>query len=239
MTRSDGRTADQLRPISFETNYIKWAEGSVLTKFGNTHVLCNATVEETVPRWLHKSENSHGWVTAEYALLPRSTQRRVQRESRWPKGRTQEISRLIGRSLRMSVNLRRLGVRQIIVDCDVLQADGGTRTAAITGGWVAVQLALRHLIAESKISAKAFRHQVAAISVGIVDGVPLLDLAYDEDVRADSDVNIVMIGEGQLIEVQGTAESALFGRSEFNQMLDLAHAGIEQLLVAQLEALDS
>jgi ribonuclease PH len=236
-TRSDGRATDQLRPITFELNYTKWAEGSVLAKFGDTHVLCNVTVDERVPRWLHQSDNKHGWVTAEYAMLPRSTNDRLQREQRWPKGRTMEISRLIGRSLRMAVDLRRLGMRQLIVDCDVIQADGGTRTAAISGSWVAAHLALQSLIAEGKVSKHVFRHQIAAISVGIVDGVPLLDLAYDEDVRADTDLNLVMTADGRVIEVQGTAEKDPFTWPELNELLKLGRKGIQELTALQADVL--
>lgn len=210
-----------------------------MCRFGDTHVLCNATVEEHIPRWLHQSDNPHGWVTAEYSLLPRSTGQRTSREQKWPRGRTQEIERLIGRSLRMSVDLRRLGMRQIIVDCDVIQADGGTRTAAITGGWVAIQLALNKLIEQGKVSTKVFKHQIAAISVGVVEGQPLLDLAYTEDVKADSDVNIVMMDGQQLIEVQGTAENAPFDRPTLNQLLDLAEKGIGELMVAQRAAVEA
>jgi ribonuclease PH len=201
--------------------------------------LCNVTVENRVPRWLHQSDNPHGWVTAEYAMLPRSTKDRLQREQKWPKGRTMEISRLIGRSLRMAVDLRRLGMRQLIVDCDVIQADGGTRTAAITGSWVAARLALQGLIESGKVSKQVFRHQVAAISMGVVDGTPLLDLAYTEDVRADSDVNLVMTAEGRVIEVQGTAENEPFAWNELNDLLKLGQHGIREVAALQLKALES
>lgn len=237
MMRSDGRAPDQLRPITFETGFTRWAEGSVLVKFGDTHVLCNATIDESLPSWLRYAPESHGWLTAEYALLPRSTQKRSQREQRWPKGRTQEISRLIGRSLRMALDLYQLGDRQLIVDCDVLQADGGTRTAAITGGWLAVQLALQPRIEAGQIPAAVCRHQVAAISVGLVDGVPLLDLPYVEDVAADVDLNVVMTADGRLIEVQGTGEKAPFSRDEFGQLLNLAADGIAELVHWQQKAL--
>ncbi|MCB8923667.1 MAG: ribonuclease PH [Ardenticatenaceae bacterium] len=237
MTRLNGRSPHHLRPITFQLGYTQWAEGSVLAQFGNTHVLCNATLDNTLPNWLRYSSKKHGWLTAEYAMLPRSTHRRTQREQRWPKGRTQEISRLIGRSLRMAVDLDALGERQVIIDCDVLQADGGTRTAAICGGWIATQLALRPLIAAGDLPESVLTHQIAAISVGIVNGEPLLDLAYEEDVNAEVDFNVVMTGTGDLIEVQGTAEKAPFPRAQLNTLLDLAASGITQLAEAQLAAL--
>ncbi|MEM8861636.1 MAG: ribonuclease PH [Chloroflexota bacterium] len=239
MSRPDGRQYDQLRPISFETGFTKHAEGSVLTKFGDTHVLCNVTIESSVPGWLKAKpeEEQHGWVTAEYAMLPRSTHSRTRREQRWPKGRTQEISRLIGRSLRMALNLKDLGVRSLIVDCDVLQADGGTRTTSITGGWVALMLALKPLIEAGEVPESVLAHQIGAISVGIVNGEPVLDLPYVEDSTADVDLNVVMTGSGQFIEVQGTAESAPCSRQELDSLLDLAAAGIQQLTALQTEAL--
>ncbi len=233
--RPDGRYPHQLRPISFELNYTRWAEGSVLVKFGHTHVLCNATLDDKLPNWLRYSEATHGWVTAEYALLPRSTHSRVGRETRWPRGRTQEISRLIGRSLRMAVDLEALGERQIIVDCDVLQADGGTRTAAITGGWVALQLALKPLLAAGDVPPAVMRHQVAAVSVGIVADQLLLDLPYAEDAAAAVDLNVVMTGSGQLIEIQGTAEKVPFTVEQHHDLLALAVRGIEQLIALQQE----
>ena len=184
MIREDGRLPNQLRPISFETHFTAWAEGSVLAKFGNTHVLCNVTIDNHLPRWLANRSEPHGWLTAEYAMLPRATQRRTRREQRWPRGRTQEISRLIGRSLRMSLDLPALGERTLTLDCDVLQADGGTRTTAITGGWVAVALALKPLVEAGELPDTVFKQQVAAISVGVVGGHALLDLPYVEDVDA-------------------------------------------------------
>jgi ribonuclease PH len=238
MERTDGRTPDQLRPITFDIGFTKHAEGSVLVKFGDTHVLCNATLDENLPRWLRSQANSQGWVTAEYALLPRSTGRRVQREQRWPKGRTQEISRLIGRSLRMAVNLQALGPRQFIIDCDVLQADGGTRTAAVTGGWLALRLALQPLIDSGAISPEVIRHQIAAVSVGIVDNMPMLDLAYTEDVSAAVDLNLVMTAAGSVVEIQGTGEKDPFSIDTLNQLVDLAAAGIDQLITAQRTALE-
>ncbi len=237
MSRANGRSPHQLRPITFQTGYTQWAEGSVLAQFGNTYVLCNATVEASLPPWLRNSGKKQGWLTAEYAMLPRSTQQRTPREQRWPKGRTQEIARLIGRSLRMSLNLELLGERQVIVDCDVLQADGGTRTAAICGGWLAVQLALRPLLRAGELPPEIFTHQIAAISVGIVDGVPLLDLDYSEDVTAEVDFNVVMTAIGELVEVQGTAEKAPFPRAQLDELLNLAAGGIAQLAEAQLAAL--
>jgi ribonuclease PH len=237
MKRTNDRAADQIRPANFELNFIKVAEGSVLAKFGDTHVLCNVTVDESLPNWLRNQPRPHGWLTAEYALLPRSTQQRVRREQRWPKGRTQEISRLIGRSLRMAVDLNALGMRQLIVDCDVLQADGGTRTTAISGGWLALKLALEPLIAAGELPAAVLRNQVAAISVGIVDGRPLLDLDYNEDVAAGVDLNVVMTGADEIIEIQGTAEKAPFSRAQLDGLIDLAAAGCRQVLEAQNQAL--
>jgi ribonuclease PH len=237
MNRTDDRLTDQLRPIIFQTGFSKYAEGSVLTKFGETHVLCNVTVEESLPNWLRRSRERHGWLTAEYALLPRSTQQRVRRERRWPKGRTQEISRLVGRSLRMAVDLGLLGERQLIVDCDVLQADGGTRTAAISGAWIAVGIALQPLIDQGLIPSEVLRRQVAAISVGTVKGVPMLDLAYDEDVAADVDLNVVMTSSGEIIEIQGTAEKAPLSRAMLDKLVDLAWAGIGEINTLQSQAL--
>ncbi len=237
MTRANGRFPHQLRPITFQVGYSQWAEGSVLAQFGNTHVLCNVTLENSLPPWLRNSGKKQGWLTAEYAMLPRSTQQRTPREQRWPKGRTQEIARLIGRSLRMGVNLELLGERQAIVDCDVLQADGGTRTAAICGGWLAVQLALRPLIVAGELPPEVLTHQIAAISVGIVDGVPLLDLDYSEDVAAEVDFNVVMTATGALIEVQGTAEKAPFARAQLETLLELAAGGIQALAELQTAVL--
>ncbi len=233
MIRSDGRAAGELREIRFETEYTRWAEGSVLSCFGDTKVLCNVTIEDRLPSWLKYAEKPHGWVTAEYAMLPRSTHTRVQRESRWPKGRTQEISRLIGRSLRMAVDLHMLGERTCIVDCDVLQADGGTRTAAITGSWLALALALQPLIAGGVLPDSVMRRQIAAVSVGMLEEAHLLDLAYAEDSAADVDLNVVMTADGQLIEVQGTAENAPFSRHDLDRLMDLAGSGIVQLAAYQ------
>lgn len=236
MANNGARPADQLRPVTFDLHFTQWAEGSVLCRFGDTHVLCNVTVDEDVPRWLKAQDEPQGWLTAEYRMLPRSTHER-RRERLFPGGRTQEISRLIGRALRMAVDLPRLGVRQLIVDCTVLQADGGTRTAAITGGWVAVALALRPLIERELIPAAVFRHQIAAVSVGITDGHPVLDLAYEQDVAASVDLNVVMTATGDLVEVQGTAEKEPFSRPELERLVDLAAGGIQELVDAQKEAL--
>jgi ribonuclease PH len=241
--RPDNRQPDELRPVRLTPGYIEYPEGSVLVEFGKTRVLCNATVEERLPPWLYQSKERHGWVTAEYALLPRSTQLRTTRETRGLRGRTQEIKRLIARSLRAAVDLEALGQRQIIVDCDVLQADGGTRTVAVTGGYVALVLALRRLITDKTIPPETLLPGVgtmagagigvAAISVGIVDGIPLLDLCYEEDSQAEVDLNVVMTGDSRLVEVQGTAEGASFDRAGLDAMLDLAERGIGELFTLQ------
>jgi ribonuclease PH len=232
--RADNRKSDQLRPLRLDLGYTRYAEGSVLISQGNTIVLCNATVEERLPPWMVKENSDRGWVTAEYAMLPRSTHTRSPRETT-PQARTQEIRRLIGRSLRAAVNLGLLGKRQIIVDCDVLQADGGTRTASVTGGYVALALALRRLIAAGAIPAAALLAPVAAISVGVVASEPLLDLSYDEDLRAEVDMNVVMNAEGRYVEAQGAAERQPFDRALLNRLLDLAAGGIGELLRAQRE----
>jgi ribonuclease PH len=234
--RIDGRRTDELRPLRLETGYTRYAEGSVLIRQGNTVVLCNATVEDRLPPWMQRVEGERGWVTAEYGMLPRSTHGRTPRETT-PQARTQEIRRLIGRSLRASVHLDLLGRRQIIVDCDVLQADGGTRTASVTGGYVALALALRKLIDAGAIPGEAMASPVAAVSAGILGGEPLLDLCYEEDVHAETDFNIVMNDEGRFIELQGTAEAVPFDRALLNRLLDLAAGGIGGLLRAQREAL--
>jgi ribonuclease PH len=215
--------------------FVEYPEGSVLIKMGGTRVLCNATVEATVPRW--RLGSGSGWVTAEYALLPRSTHQRMQRETRGLRGRTQEIRRLIARSLRAAVDLDKLGERQIILDCDVIQADGGTRTAAITGGYVALALAIKRLEEADIIPPDVLRTEVAAISLGPVGSQLLLDLSYEEDSSADADFNIVMTGNGRLVEVQGTAERQTFTRHDMNAVLDLAEKGIEQLLTLQRQAI--
>jgi ribonuclease PH len=217
------------------TGYVQYPEGSVLMEMGNTRVLCNATIEESVPRW--RKGSGSGWITGEYALLPRSTHQRRRRETRGLGGRTQEIRRLIGRSLRAAVDLSQLGERTIILDCDVLQADGGTRTAAISGGYVALTLALRHLHEKQDVPPEALSTEVAAISLGLVDGRLLLDLCYEEDSAATADFNIVMTGDGHLVEVQGTAEGATFTREAMGAVLDLAEKGIEQMLALQRQVL--
>jgi ribonuclease PH len=231
--RSDKRPANELRATTLTPNYLVHAEGSVLIEAGQTKVICTASVEDRVPPFLRNS--GKGWVTAEYGMLPRATSTRMQREASAGKvgGRTQEIQRLIGRSLRSVTNLPALGERTIWVDCDVIQADGGTRTASITGAFVALALALEKLRDKSVIGSIPLIDYVAAISVGIVDGEPLLDLAYDDDSRAEVDMNIVKTGSGQFIEVQGTAEGLPFGRDSLNTLLDLADHGIKQLVEKQ------
>ena len=237
LTRSGSRAADQLRPIRITRHYTMHAEGAVLIEFGNTRVLCTASVEEKVPP--HKRGSGEGWVTAEYGMLPRATHTRSDREAARGKqsGRTQEIQRLIGRSLRAVFDLKLLGERTIQIDCDVIQADGGTRTAAITGAWVAAQDAVAKLLAAGKIAASPITGAVAAVSVGIVRGTPLLDLEYVEDVACDTDMNVVMTGAGHYVEVQGTAEGAAFSRSEMDQLLSLAEKGIAELVLLQQESL--
>jgi ribonuclease PH len=238
-SRVDGRKADQLRPIVFTRNWLKNAEGSVLVEFGNTKVLCVASFTPGVPRWL--VGKGEGWVTSEYAMLPRSTHTRSDRESVKGKlgGRTQEISRLIGRSLRAIVDTKALGENTIVLDCDVLQADGGTRTAAITGAYVALTDAINWAKGEGHIlkDRQPLRDSVSAVSVGIIKGVPMLDLAYVEDVDADTDMNIVCTGNGSFVEVQGTAEGVPFDRALLNQLLDLGVAGCAELSALQKAAL--
>ena len=231
------RPLDQLRPVKFELDYVMYPEGSVLISMGNTRVLCNATVEETLPRWLHNSKLKQGWVTAEYAMLPRATEQRNQREITYPKGRTQEIQRLIARSLRAAVDLPKLGERQILVDCDVLQADGGTRTASITGGYVALALAVKRLERRKGVEQGILKQAVAAVSVGILNGKAVLDLNYQMDQNASVDMNVVMTADGRFVEVQGTAEGEPFSRAALNAMLLLAEHGIRQLFDAQAAAL--
>ena len=235
--RSDARAADQLRPVRITRGYTIHAEGSVLIEFGDTKVLCTASVEEKVPG--HKKGSGEGWVTAEYGMLPRATHTRSDREAARGKqsGRTQEIQRLIGRSLRAVFDLTLLGERTIHLDCDVLQADGGTRTAAITGAFVAAQDAVNGLLAKGKITQSPIRDHVAAISVGIVQGRPLLDLAYTEDSACDTDMNVVMTGAGQFVEVQGTAEGAAFSRREMDALLALAEQGCRSLVDLQKQSL--
>jgi ribonuclease PH len=235
--RPSGRQPDQLRDLRITRNFTMHAEGSVLVEFGNTRVLCTASVEEKVPPFLRGK--GQGWVTAEYGMLPRSTHTRTDREAAKGKqsGRTQEIQRLIGRSLRAVTDLAALGERQITLDCDVLQADGGTRCASITGACVALHEACAKLVAAGKLAAHPMRDYVAAVSVGIVGGVPVLDLDYPEDSACDTDMNIVMLGGGGIVEVQGTAEGAPFSRAELDTLLELGAAGIRQIVAAQKEAL--
>jgi ribonuclease PH len=236
--RPSGRKPDALRPVRIARSYTRHAEGAVLMECGDTKVICTASVLEKVPP--HKKGSGEGWVTAEYGMLPRSTGTRTDREAARGKqsGRTQEIQRLIGRSLRAVVDLKKLGERTIHIDCDVIQADGGTRTASITGAWVALADAVNWLLGEGKISESPLLDQVAAVSVGIYQGVPVLDLDYAEDSDCDTDMNVVMTGSGGLIEVQGTAEGATFSRKELGALLDLAEAGIRQLAAAQQAALE-
>ncbi len=232
--RPDQRLNHQLRPITITPGYLDYAEGSVLIQAGKTRVLCAVTVQPGIPKWLEGQ--NQGWLTAEYAMLPRATHTRTPRET-IPSARSQEIKRLIGRALRAAVDLRLIGENTLIVDCDVIQADGGTRTAAITGAYVAVALALRKMIAEKTASPRALRTQVAAVSVGIVGGEARLDLCYEEDARAEVDFNVVMTGEGKFVEVQGTAEGAPFSREAMNHLLDLARGGITELFKIQQSVL--
>ncbi|MFB0916167.1 MAG: ribonuclease PH [Burkholderiaceae bacterium] len=235
--RNANRAADALRPVTITRQFTVHAEGSVLIEFGQTRVLCTASVEERVPP--HKKGSGEGWVTAEYGMLPRATHTRSAREAAKGKqsGRTQEIQRLIGRSLRAVFDLKALGERTITLDCDVLQADGGTRTAAITGAYVAACDAVASLLASGVLTVSPIREPIAAISVGIVDGTPLLDLEYTEDSACDTDMNVVMTGAGHFVEVQGTAEGAAFSRAEMGQLLDLADKGIAELVAMQQAAL--
>ena len=237
MIRPDGRAADELRPVTWELGYQDWAEGSVLFTMGRTRVLVAASVSEDAPRWLRGTGG--GWVTAEYSMLPRATAERSAREVTRgrPGGRTQEIQRLIGRSLRAVTDLSRMGERTITIDCDVLLADAGTRTASITAGYVALALALRGLHDRGKVPDDLLTDSVAAVSVGMVGGGPLLDLCYEEDAGAEVDFNVVMTGSGTLVEVQGTAEGAPFTRGDLDGLLDLATGGIEHLTKLQADAL--
>ena len=237
MSRIDGRTNNELRPVTFETDYVEYPEGSVLVSFGKTRVLCNVTIEEGVPPWM--ANQGRGWLTAEYAMLPRATQERNRRETHGPGARSQEIKRLIGRALRMAVDLEQLGERTILLDCDVIQADGGTRTASITGGYVAVAIALQRLVNEGALAVLPIKSQVAAISVGLINQEAILDLCYVEDSSADVDMNVVMNGEGKFIELQGTGEHSGFSRIQLNALLDLAEKGIKELASLQQEVIDS
>ena len=236
--RPNNRDLNQIRPVKITRHYTKYAEGSVLIEFGETKVLCNATIEETVPRFLKGQQQ--GWVTAEYGMLPRATHSRTQREAAKGKqtGRTMEIQRLIARSLRAVVDLKALGERTITVDCDVIQADGGTRTASITGACVALHDAIAHLIENGTLKTSPLKGLVAAVSVGIVDGKAVCDLEYVEDSNAETDMNVVMVEDGRIVEVQGTAEGEPFSHDELLRLLDLAKQGINQLVAAQREALN-
>ncbi len=236
--RMDGRRADELRPVVITPNYTAYAEGSVLIALGKTKVLCNTTIEEGIPRWMQNETKGGGWITSEYAMLPRSTHQRTPRETSGPGGRTQEIRRMIGRSLRGAVDLQKLGPRTFIIDCDVIQADGGTRTAAITGGYVSLAIALRKLIKEGQIPHEIFLSDIAAVSVGIVKGTPYLDLCYEEDSVAEVDANVVMNSFGHLIELQFTAETTPFSRATLDTLINLAYKGIGQLLSIQRALLE-
>ena len=231
--RPSGRAVDELRPVSMDIAFNRYAEGSCLIRLGNTHVLCTASVEERVPFWMRNT--GRGWVTAEYGMLPRSTGTRTDREAARGKqsGRTQEIQRLIGRALRSVTDLERMGEMQVRLDCDVLQADGGTRTAAITGAWVALHRAFEHVVAKGTLSANPLREPVVAVSCGIVEGTPVLDLDYAEDSTAETDANFVLAGYGGLIEIQATAEKHPFSDDELGSMLSLARKGAGELLAAQ------
>lgn len=234
--RVDQRGLDEIRKTKITPNVSPYAEGSAMIEMGGTKVLCMASVDESVPRWL-RNQNK-GWVTAEYAMLPRSTHTRMRRENLRPSGRTMEIQRLIGRSLRAVVDMKKLGERQVMVDCDVLQADGGTRCASITGAFVALQLACRNLLKQGKISKSPIISEVAAISVGIVEGQPIADLKYEEDSNAEVDMNVVCTGTGKFIEIQGTAEQEPFDRTQMDQMLGLAENGVNQLFEIQRQILN-
>ena len=237
--RTDNRATDELRAVKITPNFLEHAEGSALIEMGSTRVICAASVEDKLPRHL-RNQRTEGWVTAEYSMLPRSTHTRSQRElGRGPSGRTHEIQRLIGRSLRAIVNRKLIGERTITLDCDVLQADGGTRTAAITGAYVALSIACKRLMRERKIAKSPIIGEVSAISVGMVEGTPLLDLKYDEDSRAEVDMNIVCTGDGRFIEVQGTAEGLPFTREQMDNLLELGRKGIAELVVLQRRAIEA
>jgi len=238
-TRADGRSPDQLRAVRFQNNIAPYATGSTLIEWGNTRVICGVTVDESVPRWMKEQGVTGGWITAEYSMLPYSTLQRKQRDITKGKidGRSQEIQRLIGRAMRAALDLEKLGTRTIWVDCDVLQADGGTRTAAITGAYVALSLAMRKLMAEGKLQADPIRHAIAAVSVGILEKQALLDLCYTEDAAAEVDLNLVMTSAGEFIELQGTGEEATFSESQLAEMLVLGKGGIGELLALQRAAL--
>ncbi len=239
--REDGREPGEIRPVRFHKDFAPAAKGSVLVEMGKTRIVCGVSVQESVPRWMQNQKVAGGWVTAEYSMLPYASPERKSRESSTGKigGRTQEIQRLIGRSLRAVIDLEALGRRTMWVDCDVVQADGGTRTAAVTAGCVAVRLAVRRLMEEGLLDADPVREAVAAVSVGIVRGVPLLDLCYTEDVEAEVDMNVVMTASGKFVEVQGTAETDPFSKTELSSMMRLAGSGIETLVMEQEKALST
>ena len=235
MGRTDGREVDELREISFTRDFTTMADGSILVTFGNTSVLCTASVDEDVPRWMRGTGT--GWVTAEYSMLPGSSPERIRRETKGPKGRTQEIQRLIGRSLRAVCDMELLGERQVTVDCDVLQADGGTRVASICGGYLALHDALSRLLLRKQIATHPITEACAAVSVGIIHGQSRLDLPYEEDSKADTDMNVVMTESGEFIEVQGTAERFSFSKDELSELLTLAEKGINEIIDLQKELL--
>lgn len=229
--RIDNRNPQEIRKIEFITNFTQHAEGSVLVSFGDTRVLCTASIENSLPKWMQGS--NRGWVTAEYSMLPRSTHTRIRRDKATNSGRSVEISRLIGRSLRAVVDLEKLGERQVTIDCDVIQADGGTRTAAITGGFVAMAIAFQKLIDEELIKETPLKDYLGAVSVGLTPEGPLLDLCYEEDCGIDTDMNFVLTGKGKIVEIQGTAEGEPFSREDMNQMMDYAFKGCETIFEAQ------
>lgn len=237
--RADGRSPNQIRPLKFQNHIAPYASGSTLIEWGNTRVICGVNIEETVPRWMKEQSVAGGWITAEYAMLPYSTLTRKPRDIAKGKqdGRATEIQRLIGRAMRAALDLEKIGARTICVDCDVLQADGGTRTAAITGSFVALSLAIKKLMAEGKITANPIMHGVAAVSMGMVSGEALLDLCYTEDVAATVDMNLVMNSSGQFIELQGTGEEATFSDDELARLIALGKLGINELLAAQQKAI--
>lgn len=236
--RTDLRGPDQLRPVTLQLDIAPAATGSCLISFGKTQVICGVTIEDKIPPWMRYQKIPGGWLTAEYTMLPYSTDERSQRQGAKPNGRSMEIQRLIGRSLRAALDMKKLGQRTVWIDCDVLRADGGTRTAAITGGYVALSLAIRKLITEGKLKQDPLIEQIAAISVGIVQGTPMLDLCYEEDVAASTDTNTVMTAKGNFIEVQGTAEDGAYSRQELNAMLELAEKGCAELVEIQRNALN-
>lgn len=241
MTRHDGRNGDQLRPVSIETGYLKYPHGSALISFGDTRVLCTVQVEEKVPPYVASRETVQGWITAEYALMPAAGLVRNERAGYGKatvKGRVHEIQRLIGRSMRAALDLTKLGPRTLMIDCDVVQADGGTRTASITGAMVALEMAVKKLMAEGKLTENPIVNRIAAVSIGIVNGQPCLDLDYVEDSRAETDLNLVMNDQGGYIEVQGTAENGTYSRAQLDQMLAIGEAGIKQLFKLQKQALE-